>query len=473
MDVKDILNIGFGLLNPIRDTLVGKNFDPSNVRALDAVIKSTENSYAENASLGSGPYIGICLRNDGYLNERTVDPTNWATVSNEVIRKNNQSEAPKLLQIRVRIPELHSSLPIPQTLPKFTEESPDHGIVNMYPIFLAKDLAISSDVPQEGDMVWVDFQNSNTLEGPIYLGRVTNDTLINGNNTTSGRNSFAITCTQVPAVLPPQSQPINAAAGPPLPSFAANSAYAAQPKTPPQQNTVTVCGPAGSILDANAGFGGNPKDWAATGKADYAKADIRFLGFLTGVGNTGNRKLEIDFMVIHDGGQMAGFTAERTLKFWSKKTASSHYYIDLDGTVFQLEEEAKVTYHGGGGPIPNANGRSIGIDLQRCRPPGDKHKFKDKNGKQYNCGERGYRAPYSKEQMASLKDLLNDISKRRGIPYDENHIVAHGSLYQGNHADPVVGFEWSEIGLTNKYGPSPKGKFTQIPNPSSVSNKIA
>ena len=101
------------------------------------------------------------------------------------------------------------------------------------------------------------------------------------------------------------------------------------------------------------------------------------------------------------------------------------------------------------------------------------YKFKDKNGKEYNCGERGYRAPYSKEQMASLKDLLNDISKRRGIPYDENHIVAHGSLYQGNHADPVVGFEWSEIGLTNKYGPSPKGKFTQIPNPSSVSNKIA
>jgi hypothetical protein len=137
MNVKDLLNAGFGLLNPIRDTLVGKNFDTSNVKALDAVVKSTENSFAPNATLGSGPYVGICLRVDGFLNEGTPDPSNWATVVNESITKNNQSEAPRLLQIRVRIPEIHSSLPIPNSLPSPTEKSSDHGIINLYPVYIA------------------------------------------------------------------------------------------------------------------------------------------------------------------------------------------------------------------------------------------------------------------------------------------------------------------------------------------------
>ena len=176
MNVKDLLNIGYGVLNPVRDTLLGKNFDSSNVKPLDAMIKSTEDSYAPQSTTGVGPYMGICLRIDGYLNEGSVDPTNPFTVTNESIRKNSQSSAPRLIQIRVRIPELHSALPVPQSLPGKTEKSTEHAVINLYPSFIAKDLAVSSDVPQSGDMVWVDFQNSNTMEGPLYLGRVTNDT---------------------------------------------------------------------------------------------------------------------------------------------------------------------------------------------------------------------------------------------------------------------------------------------------------
>ena len=470
MNVKDLLNIGYGVLNPVRDTLLGKNFDSSNVKPLDAMIKSTEDSYAPQSTTGVGPYMGICLRIDGYLNEGSVDPTNPFTVTNESIRKNSQSSAPRLIQIRVRIPELHSALPVPQSLPGKTEKSTEHAVINLYPSFIAKDLAVSSDVPQSGDMVWVDFQNSNTMEGPLYLGRVTNDTLVNGNSTTSGRKSFAMSCTQVPAVTPPSTQPAkasNSAMDPFSMVSQAKDAYSPKPKTPPSQNTVTVCGMVGSSGVGNQNYFGSPEEYESRGTADYPKADSRYLGLLSAAGNTSKRKKKIEMIILHDGSPMAGSTVEGVIKMWSKKTVSSHYFIDLDGTVFQLEEEARKAHHAGGGPVPDVNGRSIGVDLQRCREKGSKHKFKDKDGKKYDCDSRGYRRPYSKEQMVSLLDLLKNITSRRGIPYDEQHIVAHGAIYAGNHSDPVKPFEWSEINLTNKYINS-RGRYTQAPNPSSA-----
>tara|TARA_R110000851_G_scaffold185824_1_gene335087 strand:- start:33428 stop:34855 length:1428 start_codon:yes stop_codon:yes gene_type:complete len=472
MNIKDLLNIGYGILNPLKDTLIGKNFDSSNVKPLDAVIKSTEDSYAANSSLGFGPYLGICLRVDGYLNEGTSDPSNPFTVANESIRKNSQSDAPRLIQVKVRIPEIHSALPVPQTLPSPTEESVDHAVINLYPTFIAKDIAISSDVPQAGDMVWVHFRNSNTMDGPIYLGRVANDTLVNGNSTTSGRNSFAMSCTQVPAVAPPKTQPANAsnsatAADPLAMVSQAKDAYTPKPKTPPAQNSIMVCGPVGANIAGNPNYLGIPEDYQPSEVADYPKSDSRYLGVLSMNGNTGKRKKKIEMIILHDGSGMAGATVEKVITMWSKKTVSSHYFIDLDGTVFQLESESRKAYHAGGGPVPDVNGRSIGVDLQRCREKGSKHKFKDKDGKKYDCDSRGYRRPYSKEQMASLMDLLKNITSRRGIPYDEQHIVAHGAIYAGNHSDPVKPFEWSEINLTNKYINS-RGRYTQAPNPSSA-----
>ena len=43
-----ILNVGFGVLNPLGDTLSGKNFTPDNVSSLDAVRKATIDHFSEN-----------------------------------------------------------------------------------------------------------------------------------------------------------------------------------------------------------------------------------------------------------------------------------------------------------------------------------------------------------------------------------------------------------------------------------------
>lgn len=482
MDVKDLLNAGFGVLNPIRDTLTGKNFDTSNAKPLDAMISSTEMSFSPNASLGTGPYIGVCLRVEGFLNEGAIDPTNTYTIVNESIRKNNESEAPRLLQIRVRIPEIHSALPIPQTLPAITEASTDHSVINLYPVFIAKDLMISSDTPQPGEMVWVDFQNTNTQEGPIYLGRVSNDTVVNGNSSTSGRISFSKSCTQSPAVTPPKTQEVKAsnssAVTNPIDMLNnAKKSYTPKAKQPAAQNSVSKCG--SGAVGAGTGRTGNPegepKNYKTTGRKDYGPANDKYLGILDR--NTGKRTKKIEMIVIHDGGAYGGkgekgarSQVEVAINDWTPKSVSSHYYIELDGTVFQLVEEARMAYHTYtnakkyGDPVTNVNSRSIGIDFGRCSS-NPKVYHLDKDRKPFNCKSRGYTAPYTKQQHASLKKLLKDICRRQNIPYDEDHILGHAAITPKRRGDPTKGFKWSDIGLTAKYGPFKYG-YKQCPDPS-------
>ena len=413
------------------------------------------------------------------MNEGAIDPTNTYTIVNESIRKNNQSEAPKLLQIRVRIPEIHSAIPIPQALPGLTETSSDHSIINLYPVFIAKDLMASSDTPQPGDMVWVDYQNTNTQEGPIYLGRVSNDTLVNGNSTTSGRSSFARSCTQKPAVSPPKTQPINAsnssASTNPVDMLNnAKKAYTPKPKQPASQNSVSQCGRVGAKVTGTGDYKGTPKDFVSTGKKDYGPADDRYLGVLNFA--TSKRKTAVEMIVLHDGAPYGGkgekgarSQTKVAIADWTPKKVSTHYYIELDGTVFQLVEEARFAYHTyttktKGDPVTNVNSRSIGVDLGRCSS-GSKIHQRDPDGKPYNCKSRGYRAPYTKQQMTALKKLLKYLCAKYDIPYDEYHILAHAAITPKRRGDPIKGFQWGEIGLTAKFGPFKFG-YKQCPEPS-------
>jgi len=78
--------------------------------------------------------------------------------------------------LRVRIPEIHAALPIPSYLPTLQQRGEeydiDHRIINQYPVFVAQNSKVSGFTPAPGDLVWVDFQNKNSLEGGIYVGPV-------------------------------------------------------------------------------------------------------------------------------------------------------------------------------------------------------------------------------------------------------------------------------------------------------------
>jgi len=167
------------------------------------------------------------------------------------------------------------------------------------------------------------------------------------------------------------------------------------------------------------------------------------LGELDNNRHTSTRRSGYDFIVIHDGGyhprpdqiprrrQNRGATAIRdVINQWQNSGLGTHYYITYDGTVWQLMSERLTCAHAGcsrsefeGQCMPNVNRRSIAIDLQA---PTDNQT--------------------TQAQYRSLTNLVRNICRRRNIPMDDKHVVAHFQAKKRNHHDPRRGFRWSSVG---------------------------
>ncbi len=168
----DLLNAGYGVLNPVSSTDENEVFhDTEEATFLDKVQKTVNKNLGYNESRELGRMIGICLRYEGKTKGVTGTQTDWYSMT-KALEGSSEREAPKLHQIRVRVPELHAALPIPSTLPGQAESSIDHGIINLYPIFTA----VNSDMqaPTAGSLVWVDFQNKGKEQNGQYFGPVNN-----------------------------------------------------------------------------------------------------------------------------------------------------------------------------------------------------------------------------------------------------------------------------------------------------------
>jgi len=170
---EDVLNVGFGVLNPLSDSLSGKYFDSDNTTSLQAIKKATTDHYSEAILQKAGRFVGVVLRVEGTTKDAGyINANSWASAASELVDKSDKTEGPNLLQLRVRIPEFHAHLPIPETLPDFSVIDPSHNAINMYPVFIAQNEDLSAQIPEPGSLVWVDFQNRSTLAGPVYYGMV-------------------------------------------------------------------------------------------------------------------------------------------------------------------------------------------------------------------------------------------------------------------------------------------------------------
>lgn len=166
----DLLNAGYGVLNPVSSTDENEVFhDTEEATFLDKVQKTVNKNLGYNESRELGRMIGICLRYEGKTKGVTGTQTDWYSMT-KALEGSSEREAPKLHQIRVRIPELHAALPIPSTLPGQAESSIDHGIINLYPIFTAVNSEMQA--PTAGSLVWVDFQNKVKEQNGQYFGPV-------------------------------------------------------------------------------------------------------------------------------------------------------------------------------------------------------------------------------------------------------------------------------------------------------------
>ncbi len=162
-----ILDIGYGVLNPSFNSYAKNNYDTEEAGFFDLVKRTVDNSMGFNEFEGQGPLIGICLRDEGETNTNgMIGPTEWFSLTRTAAQQAGV-DTPALVQIKVRVPELHAAIPVPADLPNRLQASADHAIINMYPTFTAQTAGM--DIPEPGTLVWIDFQNRETLEGGIFI----------------------------------------------------------------------------------------------------------------------------------------------------------------------------------------------------------------------------------------------------------------------------------------------------------------
>lgn len=152
----------------------------------------TEQVLSKNIFQQIGPFNGIVLRID------SVKTGKQASEETEEDRLASGTDSPvTTFVIRVRIPELHSFIPIPKTVVDAYIESSafdslsdsnkpcqnrlkiDNDIINMHPQFSGYIReGEASVVPHIGSYVKVDFANKTAFTGGFYIGPLTNQATI-------------------------------------------------------------------------------------------------------------------------------------------------------------------------------------------------------------------------------------------------------------------------------------------------------
>ncbi len=123
----------------------------------------------------------------------------------------------------------------------------------------------------------------------------------------------------------------------------------------------------------------------------------------------------------------AGKTAEGSLRTLrtanSNGPVSAHYLLGKDGTLYQLVDERRRAWHAGDGrwgTITDLNSASIGIEIDND----------------------GY-SPYPDVQIEKLIVLLDDVTRRQGIPRQQ--VIGHEDMAPGRKIDPGPLFPWKRL----------------------------
>ncbi len=135
----------------------------------------------------------------------------------------------------------------------------------------------------------------------------------------------------------------------------------------------------------------------------------------------------LQYIVLHYTSMASGTEALNRLCD-PRSQVSAHYLIEEDGRVFKLVDEGKRAWHAGKSfwrGVTDINSASIGIELVN---PG--HQF-------------GYR-PFPVEQIAALKELMQDVMRRHGMK-PLTALLAHADIAPGRKEDPGELFPWQKL----------------------------
>lgn len=202
-----------GRLNDLSPSPVEERFDLKSPSASNFFETIIDKIYTPNILSSVGPMKGIVLRVES---DTSHTPGGWVTGFFDNVFGDDQN--PQLVQVKVRVPELHSMIPIPESLGK---DSTQPSIIEMYPTFVARDEDVA--IPDVGSVVWVDFVDKVNFKDPIYIGPVlTRESYPSESGTAKPKGKYFNACLQTFSSKAPAGDPIPAKpkpishSGPPL-----------------------------------------------------------------------------------------------------------------------------------------------------------------------------------------------------------------------------------------------------------------
>lgn len=149
---------GFGDLNQIEKPNTAITYDPTDTTVMGAMRNILKDQYNNKVFDNVGTLKGIVLRVE--TSQDNSANSIWASLPGMTTKP--------LLQLKVRIPEIHSCLPEP-ALYGDVPNGPHQDIIDKYPTFTAIDEEASKEMPSVGDIVIVDFADRNNLTQPVYI----------------------------------------------------------------------------------------------------------------------------------------------------------------------------------------------------------------------------------------------------------------------------------------------------------------
>lgn len=392
-------NIPIGVLNPLQlstNTLLFDSRQDSAVNHLRKVIREVSNP---NNLDTSSEFIGIVL----YVNPNqspTVEKAPGSSVA--LIESATNNKNLNLLQIVVRIPELHAFIPEP------LDESDLKNIVQ-HPVFTAINDTVPT--PKVGDLVVVDFKNKVNRTDGIYITKVKDSAPGNG-STSSGTSAQQVVNGNQP-YIPVKGAKLN---------YTINT-------TPPPQVTghgVTING---KFIQAPPGVNVIPFN-SPDGFPDSK--------------NAGKRTIMPFQFILHRGSETTKLTGKakwvrQTLNQLNNDSHATTFTMDLDGTIYQHFDPALYTPSATYGQ--NAQSDSLDVagpwSLEHEKYlgtlPEEKQTIMDiKIGKMYK------KYSLSVGQTRNLASFLNWYLPLRGIEKRVcSDFKSRGTLHNPN--DPVYG----------------------------------
>jgi N-acetylmuramoyl-L-alanine amidase len=147
--------------------------------------------------------------------------------------------------------------------------------------------------------------------------------------------------------------------------------------------------------------------------------------------NQEDRHDPIEFIVLHST-QMASDTEALERLCCPEAKVSCHYFIDQQGTLYQLVPEEKIAWHAGVSEWQgktSLNKYSLGIEISNPDAEGS--------------------LPYHECQYITLEKLLKQLMAQYNIPAE--NVLGHCHISPGRKTDPNPHFNWQmliEKGLT-------------------------